>query len=74
MANVTRRAHAIAGEIRRVWGDDAVELAPTDRGTDWAVRITAPNAQARDHATALASSVKGVISVDNQLTIEAGKS
>jgi len=38
------------------------------------LRGTAPNAQARDHATALASSVKGVVSVDNQLTIEAGKS
>jgi len=38
------------------------------------LRGTAPNAQARDHATALASSVKGVVSVDNQLTIEPGKS
>jgi len=38
------------------------------------LRGTAPNAQARDHATALASSVKGVVSVDNQLAIEPGKS
>ena len=38
------------------------------------LRGTAPNAQARDHATALASSVKGVVSVDNQLTVEPGKS
>jgi len=38
------------------------------------LRGTAPSAQARDHATALASGVKGVVSVDNQLTVEAGKS
>jgi len=38
------------------------------------LRGTAPTAQARDHATALASGVKGVVSVDNQLTVEAGKS
>jgi len=38
------------------------------------LRGTAPSAQARDHATALASGVKGVLSVDNQLTVEAGKS
>jgi len=38
------------------------------------LRGTAPTPQARDHATALASGVKGVVSVDNQLTVEAGKS
>jgi hyperosmotically inducible periplasmic protein len=38
------------------------------------LRGTAPSAQAREHATALATGVKGVVSVDNQLTIEAGKS
>ena len=38
------------------------------------LRGTAPSAQAREHATALASGVKGVVSVDNQLTVEAGKS
>lgn len=31
---------------------------------------TAPSPQAREHATALASGVKGVTSVDNQLSIE----
>lgn len=34
-----------------------------------ALRGTAPDAAARDRATALASSVKGVVSVDNQLMI-----
>lgn len=38
------------------------------------LRGTAPSAQARDHATALVSGVKGVVSVDNQLMVEAGKS
>ena len=38
------------------------------------LRGTAPSPTARDHATALASGVKGVVSVDNQLTVEAGKS
>jgi len=38
------------------------------------LRGTAPTAEARAHATALASAVKGVVSVDNQLTVEAGKS
>jgi len=38
------------------------------------LRGTAPSAQAREHATALATGVKGVVSVDNQLTVEAGKS
>jgi len=38
------------------------------------LRGSAPSSQAREHATALASGVKGVVSVDNQLTIEAGKS
>ena len=38
------------------------------------LRGTAPSGQARDHATALATGVKGVVSVDNQLTVEAGKS
>ncbi len=38
------------------------------------LRGTAPTSQAREHATALASGVKGVVSVDNQLTVEAGKS
>ena len=34
---------------------------------------TAPSPDAREHATALAQGVKGVASVDNQLTIEPGK-
>ena len=38
------------------------------------LRGTAPTAQAREHATALASGVKGVVSVDNQLTVGTGKS
>lgn len=38
------------------------------------LRGTAPSAKAREHATALATGVKGVVSVDNQLTVEAGKS
>ena len=38
------------------------------------LRGIAPTAQAREHATALVSGVKGVVSVDNQLTVETGKS
>jgi len=38
------------------------------------LRGTTPTAEARTHATQLASAVKGVVSVDNQLTVEAGKS
>lgn len=45
----------------------------TDHGRV-ALRGTAPSTVAREHATTLASAVKGVVSVDNQLTVEAGKS
>ena len=38
------------------------------------LRGTAPDATARDRATKLASGVKGVTSVDNQLTVAAAKS
>jgi hyperosmotically inducible protein len=34
---------------------------------------TAPSAQAREHATTLAQGVKGVVGVDNQLTVEPTK-
>lgn len=37
------------------------------------LRGTAPSPQAREHATSLAAGVKGVASVDNQLTVEPGK-
>ena len=33
----------------------------------------APSNEAREHATTLAQNVKGVVSVDNQLTVEPGK-
>jgi osmotically-inducible protein OsmY len=36
-----------------------------------ALRGSAPSQAARDRATLLASSVKGVVSVDNQLTVDA---
>jgi len=35
-----------------------------------ALKGTAPDANAKDRATKLASTVKGVVSVDNQLTVE----
>lgn len=38
-----------------------------------ALRGTAPSEAARERATQLASNVKGVVSVDNQLTVEPGK-
>ena len=38
-----------------------------------ALRGTAPSKPARDHASALASAVKGVVNVDNQLVVEPGK-
>ena len=38
-----------------------------------ALRGTAPSQTARDHAGALASGVKGVVNVDNQLIVEPGK-
>jgi hyperosmotically inducible protein len=41
----------------------------TDSG-QVALRGTAPTANARDHATVLAQGVKGVVGVDNQLTVE----
>ena len=39
-----------------------------------ALKGKAPSNEAREHATTLAQSVKGVVSVDNQLTVEPGKS
>lgn len=39
-----------------------------------ALRGTAPSTNARKHASVLAQAVKGVVSVDNQLTVESGKS
>ena len=41
----------------------------TDNG-HVALRGTAPSADAKDHATALASGVKGVVGVDNELQID----
>ena len=38
-----------------------------------ALHGTAPSQAARDHASALASGVKGVVKVDNQLVVEPGK-
>ena len=38
-----------------------------------ALRGTAPNSAARDHATTLASAVKGVTGVDNELRVEPAK-
>lgn len=38
-----------------------------------ALKGTAPSEEARTHATQLASSVKGVVGVDNQLTVDAKK-
>lgn len=38
-----------------------------------ALHGTAPSKTARDHASALASGVKGVVNVDNQLIVEPGK-
>ena len=38
-----------------------------------ALRGTAPSKPARDHASALAMGVKGVVNVDNQLIVEPGK-
>ena len=45
----------------------------TDNGRV-ALRGSAPTSVAREHATVLAMAVKGVVSVDNQLTVEPGKS
>jgi hyperosmotically inducible periplasmic protein len=44
----------------------------TDNGRV-ALRGTAPSEAARERATQLASNVKGVVSVDNQLSVEPGK-
>jgi osmotically-inducible protein OsmY len=38
-----------------------------------ALKGVAPSNEAREHATTLAQNVKGVTSVDNQLTVEPGK-
>ncbi len=38
-----------------------------------ALKGQAPSNEAREHATTLAQNVKGVVSVDNQLTVEPGK-
>ena len=45
----------------------------TDHG-QVTLRGSAPSQAAREHAVALASAVKGVVGVDNQLAVEAGKS
>jgi hyperosmotically inducible periplasmic protein len=45
----------------------------TDNGRV-ALRGTAPSNEAREHASTLAMAVKGVVSVDNQLSVEPGKS
>jgi len=44
----------------------------TDNG-GVALHGTAPTKAARDHASALASAVKGVVNVDNQLLVQPGK-
>ena len=65
---------SVKAELAKDAGLSALKInVDTDHGRV-ALRGTATSATARDHAMALASAVKGVVSVDNQLTVEAGKS
>ncbi len=48
----------------------ALKIDVDTSGGRVALKGTAPNQQARDRATQLASAVKGVVSVDNQLRVE----
>ena len=65
---------SVKAELAKDAGLSALKInVDTDHGRV-ALRGTATSATARDHAMALAGAVKGVVSVDNQLTVEAGKS
>ncbi len=48
----------------------AIKIDVDTSGGRVALKGTAPNAAARDRATQLASAVKGVVSVDNQLRVD----
>jgi osmotically-inducible protein OsmY len=65
---------SVKAELAKDAGLSALKInVDTDHGRV-ALRGTAGSAAARDRALALAGGVKGVLSVDNQLTLEAGKS
>ncbi|GAP35239.1 BON domain-containing protein [Piscinibacter sakaiensis] len=81
-AGASRAADAVADKVEdaAITASVNAELAKDDRlsalkinvdtsGGHVSLRGTAPDASARERATRLASSVKGVVSVDNQLEV-----
>jgi len=71
MADATITA-AVAAELALDKNLSALKIDIETTDGRVALRGTAPSADARDRATLLAEAVKGVRSVDNQLTVVAG--
>ncbi len=65
---------SINAELAKDTALSALQINVDTRDGKVMLRGTAPDATARDRATKLASGVKGVTSVDNQLTVAAAKS
>ena len=65
---------SINAELAKDTALSALKINVDTRDGKVMLRGTAPDATARDRATKLASGVKGVTSVDNQLTVAAAKS
>ena len=65
---------SINAELAKDTALSALKINVDTRDGKVMLRGTAPDATARDRATKLASGVKGVTSVDNQLTVAAFKS
>lgn len=65
---------SVNAELAKDKNLSAMKIDVDTSGGRVALRGTAPDQAARDRATLLASSVKGVVSVDNQLTVEPAKS
>lgn len=65
---------SVNAELAKDKSLSATQINVDTSGGRVALRGTAPDQASRDRATLLASSVKGVVSVDNQLTVDASKS
>ena len=65
---------SINAELAKDTALSALKINVDTRDGKVMLRGTAPDATARDRATKLAAGVKGVTSVDNQLTVAAAKS
>jgi len=73
-AGTAAKDMAITADLKlKLAADDVLKATQIDVDTSAGqvtLRGTAPNGQAKDHATELAKGIGGVVNVDNQLTVK----